>query len=100
MENKIVIATRMLAHSNIENRPKILEVIHESFGEECEIFYMQALNDSNYKMRISAIKILADLYGKDAIKYIEPLQKDKNFWVRRAATKYYKMIEEGSLKNK
>ncbi len=87
MENKIVVATKMLARSDVEDKPRILQVIYESFGKECEIFFIQALEDENYKVRISAMDILLELHKEDAIQFIEPLVEDQNFWVRRHAKK-------------
>ena len=92
MENKIVIASQMLERSNVDDRPKILQSVYERFGAECKVFYFQALDSNDYKMRISGIKILVDLLDKDALKYLEPLKKDENFWVRRTANKYCKKI--------
>jgi hypothetical protein len=94
MENKIVIATQMLSRCNVSDRPKILEVINDKFGKECKIFYIQSLEDTDYHMRISGMNILAKLYGKDAIKFIEPLKNDSNFWVRRVANKLYKQLND------
>lgn len=94
MENKIVVASQMLERSNVGDRPKLLKIIYERFGADCKVFYIQALSASDYKMRISGVEVLVDLLGKDALKYIEPLKDDKNFWVRRAVNKFCSKISK------
>lgn len=95
LENNIVIASQMLAKAGLSDRPRSLRLIYEKFGLDCEVFYIQALQDSNYKVRVAGIKILADLLGESALKYIEPMKNDKNFWVRRAVMKYCNKIKDG-----
>ncbi len=94
LENKIVIATQMLAKSRAEDRPQILKSIYERFGLDCEVIYIQALSDTNNQMRISAINILADLLQENSIKYVEKHKEDKSFWVRRAVKKCYKKLDK------
>jgi len=94
MENIIVIVSQMLERSNVDDRPKILQSIYERFGAECKVFYFQALDSNDYKMRISGIKILSDLLNEDALKYINPLKNDESFWVRRTVNKCCKKISE------
>lgn len=85
----------MLAKAGLGDRPRILQLIYEKFGLDCEVFYIQALQDSNYRVRVTGIKILAALHGENALKYIEPMKNDKNFWVRRAVAKYCNEFEDG-----
>lgn len=92
--SKLLQALQTLSKVDYFSRPRVLEKLYHSCGEECSPIYIEALKDKNPKMRIAALEILMDLSSFTDVDTIAPLINDENRRVRRIAQQFLDKLNE------